>query len=270
MIRRVWVLVSLALVLAVAGQAQPVGASDEAVSVSGLTLARVIPAVASAPGAGGSFFKTAVQLFNPLGFPVTARLVFHPVGSQGAVTDPSLNIALEPLQTESFEDVVAAMGIGGLGTLDIMVPSPSNSPVVVARVYDDAGAEGTQGFTQEAVSPNDNGPAGRVLSAGTAGHLILPADTDAFRYNIGMRTLSSSATIQFTVRDASGAFISQKSVSMSANSFLQSEATQFLAVSLPPGGVIRVGLIGGNAIVYGATIDNTTNDSSVQFARSGL
>ena len=74
MIRRVWVLVSLALVLAVAGQAQPVGASDEAVSVSGLTLARVIPAVASAPGAGGSFFKTAVQLFNPLGFPVTARI----------------------------------------------------------------------------------------------------------------------------------------------------------------------------------------------------
>jgi hypothetical protein len=142
--------------------------------------------------------------------------------------------------------------------------------VVVARVYDDAGADGTQGFTQEAVSPNDNGPAGRVLSAGTAGHLILPADTDAFRYNIGMRTLSSSATIQFTVRDSSGAFISQKSVSMSANSFLQSEATQFLNVSLPPGGVIRVGLIGGNAIVYGATIDNTTNDSSVQFARSGL
>jgi hypothetical protein len=270
MIRRVWVLVSLALVLAVARQAQPVGASDEAVSVSGLTLARVIPAVASAPGAGGSFFKTAVQFFNPLGFPVTARLVFHPVGSQGAVTDPSLNIALEPLQTESFDDVVAAMGISGLGTLDIMVPSPSNSPVVVARVYDDAGADGTQGFTQEAVSPNDSGPAGRVLSAGTAGHLILPHDTDAFRYNIGMRTLATSATIQFTVRDASGAFISQKSVSMSSNSFLQTEASQFLGLSLPPGGVVRVGLIGGSSIVYGATVDNTTNDSSVQFARSGF
>jgi len=268
--RRVWVLVSLALVLTVALQAQPVDAADEATNASGLSLSRVIPAVASAPGAGGSFFKTAIQLFNPLGFRLTARLVFHPVGSQGSVTDPSLDVAIEPLETESFEDIVAAMGISGLGTLDIMLPSPSNSPVVVARVYDDAGASGTQGFTQEAVSPNDSGTAGRVLSAGTSGHLILPADTDAYRYNIGMRTLGTSATIQFTVRDASGAFISQKSLSMSSNSFLQSEASQFLNLSLPPGGVIRVGLLGGNAIVYGATVDNTTNDSSVQFARSGF
>ncbi len=267
---RVWLVVSLALALSAAAQAQVTEASGEATAAGGLQLARVIPAVASAPGAGGSFFKTSVQLFNPLGVPLTARLVFHPVGHSGSVTDPSLDVEIRPLETESFEDVVSAMGITGLGTLDIMLPSPSNSPVVVARVYDDAGADGTAGFTQEAVSPNDSGPAGRVLSAGTAGHLIIPADTDAFRYNIGIRTLASSANVQFTVRDSSGAYITAKSQSLSSHTFLQSEASAFLGVSLPPGGVIRVSLTGGNAIVYGATVDNTTQDASVQFARTGL
>ena len=56
---------------------------------------------------------------------------------------------------------------------------------------------------------------------------------------------------------------------MGANSFVQTEASQMLGVALPPGGVVRVSLSGGSAIVYGATIDNVTQDSSIQFARSG-
>jgi hypothetical protein len=43
-----------------------------------------------------------------------------------------------------------------------------------------------------------------------------------------------------------------------------------LGVSLPPGGIVRVSLTGGSAIVYGATVDNITQDSSIQFARSGF
>ena len=169
MIRRVWVLVSLALVLAVGRTGTTRGGLGR---VRERERPRRSPASfrrSPRAGAGGSFFKTSVQLFNPLGFPLTARLVFHPVGAQGAVTDPSLDVAIEPLQTESFEDVVAAMGIGGLGTLDIMLPSPSNSPVVVARVYDDAGADGTQGFTQEAVSPNDSGAPDACSARGPPG-----------------------------------------------------------------------------------------------------
>ena len=269
--RRVLVFVSLALAAtaAVWGQ-QPVDASEEATAAGGLPLARVIPAAASTPGAGGSYFKTSVQLFNPFGVTITGRFVFHPAGTPGAVTDPSMDVAVEPLETASFPDVMEAMGITGLGTLDLLVPSPSNSPVVVARVYDDAGVDGTSGFTQEAVAPNDNGPGGRVLSAGTSGHLILPADTDEFRYNIGIRTLSTSASVQFTVRDSSGAFIKSASKLLGPNSFVQSEASQMLGVSLPPGGIVRVSLTGGSAIVYGATIDNVTQDSSIQFARSGF
>jgi hypothetical protein len=272
MLRRVLALVSLALAVTLAARAQqePVDASDEATAAGGLPLARVIPAAASTAGAGGSYFKTSVQLFNPYGVTVTGRFVFHPAGTPGTAADPSMDVAIEPLETASYPDVMEAMGITGLGTLDLLVPSPSNSPVVVARVYDDAGLDGTSGFTQEAVSPNDNGPGGSVLASGTGGHLILPADTDAFRYNIGIRTLSTSASIQFTVRDAAGAFIRTSSKLLGPNSFVQSEASQMLGVALPAGGVVRVSLSGGSAIVYGATIDNVTQDSSIQFARSGF
>jgi hypothetical protein len=36
---------------------------------------------------------------------------------------------------------------------------------------------------------------------------------------------------------------------------------------LPPGGSISVAVDSGSAIVYGATVDNTTGDPSLQIAR---
>ena len=35
----------------------------------------------------------------------------------------------------------------------------------------------------------------------------------------------------------------------------------------PEGGTIRVAVVGGSAVIYGATIDNTTNDPSIQYVR---
>ncbi len=55
---------------------------------------------------------------------------------------------------------------------------------------------------------------------------------------------------------------------MPASSFLQQEAGALLGMDLPPNGTIRIVINGGGTVVYGATIDNVTQDPSIQFARS--
>lgn len=263
--RRVMLLVSAALALAVSAGAQ---ITQEATSA--LPLGRVLPAVSSTPGAGGSFFRTSVQVHNPGGGPLNGRFVYHPAGVAGSTVDPGLDFSISAGETISYPDIVAAMGQSGLGSLDLLLPSASSSPaIVVARVYNDAGDDGTSGFTEEAINPAESGDGGRVLKNGS-GFLLLPDDTDKFRFNIGVRTLSTSASIQFTVRDASGAYVGSVSKTYSATYFAQQEASVFLGVSLPPNGTIKVTVVGGSAMVYGATADNTTNDPSIQFARTAF
>jgi hypothetical protein len=261
--RRVILFVSAALTLAALGRAQ---IAEEATSA--LPLGRVLPAVASAGGVGGSFFRTSVQVYNPGGGPLNGRFLYHPANTAGSSADPGLDFTIPAGETVSYPDIVAAMGQSGLGSLDLLLPSASSSPaIVVARVYNDAGNDGTSGFTEEAINPAESGDGGRVLKGGS-GFLLLPDDTDKFRFNIGVRTLSTSASIQFTVRDASGAYVGAVSKTYSATYFAQQEASVFLGVSLPPNGTIKVTVVGGSAMVYGATADNTTNDPSIQFARA--
>ena len=255
-----------ALALATAGSGQELDASEETSAV--LPLARVLPAVGSTPGAAGSFFKTSVQIFNPGSFQMTGRFIYHASGSQGSPSDPGLDFTVQPLQTLAWDDILPAMGLYGLGTLDILLPSASSSPaVIVTRVFNDAGGEGTSGFTQEAISPSETGAGGRVIPNGKQGYLVLPADLDRFRFNIGVRTLTSAAMVQFSVIDAGGDIVGVSSRSMPISSFLQQEAGAMLGLPLPPKGTIRIVVNGGGTVVYGATIDNITNDPSVQYAR---
>ena len=264
--RRVWVFVSLALALSVSGQAQP-ESSEEAAAA--MPIARILPAVASTPGAGGSFFKTSLQLFNQYPSTLSGRLVFHRAGETATSDDPGMNITIPSGETLSFPDVLEAMGLSGLGTLDIQMPNASSSPLIVARVFNDAGANGTSGFTQDVISPNENGLLGRVLTAGNSGFLILPPDTEAFRFNIGVRTLSVGGWVQFVVYDAQGNQVADVARTMDPFTFVQTEASGFLGVDLPPGGSIRVRPTAGSVIVYGATVDEVTQDPSIQFARNG-
>lgn len=255
--------VSAALCAASAAQARVQPEPEPLVLQTG----RVVPAVASTPGAGGSFFKTSLQMFNPSGSPLSGKLVFHPVGVSGSNADPSLDFALAAGEALGYDDVLVAMGQAGLGTLDVNVPNASASPVIVARVYNDAGASGTSGFTEEAVSPNESGSGSHVLKANTAGYLIAPADLAAFRFNIGVRTLASGVSMSVFVQEADGSVVFLTHKSLGPNLFVQQEASAFLGTALPPGGTVKFQVQGGSAIVYGAMADNTTQDPSLQYAR---
>jgi hypothetical protein len=266
--RSVFLVVSLVLALAAAGHAQTQDASEEA-SFGYLPLAKILPVVGSTAGAAGSFFKTSIQVFNPTPSPMSGRFVYHATGTPGSATDPSLDFTVAPQQTIRWDDLLPAMGLSGLGTLDIMLPTASGSPaVIVSRVFNDAELAGTSGFTEDSIALNDTGPGGQVITNGQSGYLVLPADLERFRFNIGIRTLASTSTLQFTVLDEAGHVVGSASKAMAPSSFLQAEAGALLGVALPPNGTIRIRVSGAGSIVYGATTDNITNDPSIQFARA--
>jgi hypothetical protein len=226
------------------------------------TLTRIIPVVGSTPGAGGSFFRTSVQLHNGDSAPAAGRIVVHPSGHSASDSDPSLPYSLAPGQTLSFADLLPAVGGTGLGSADLLVTTGS-APIAAVRVFNDGGAAGTAGFTEELVRPEE------ALQVGEKGVLLLPADLTAYRFNIGVRTLDAGASVTLIARDASGSVVTTLVRSFPIDYHEQQAAGPFLGgASLPAGGSLTVLVGSGSALFYGATVDNRTGDPSLQITRA--
>jgi len=228
-----------------------------------VTPMRVLPVVGSVAGASGSFFKTSVQLYNPRDVAVSGKIVFHTQGVSGNSSDPSLAYSLQPKKTLSYTDLLPAMGIaGGLGTADIVPDSTSPLPISLVRVFNDAGAAGTSGLTEDSMS------SGEALQQGDTGALLAPADIHKFRLNIGIRTLDQGVTMDISVRDADGNVVKTLTSSYDPTFFTQQGSSAIIGGYVLTGGeTISFTITNGSAFIYGATTDNTTNDPSVQFAR---
>jgi hypothetical protein len=232
-------------------------------SSGGDVLYGYITVAGSVQGGFGSNFKTAVQISNPNFSAISGYFVFHPAGVPASASDPSIGWTLQPAQTASYDDIVAAMGQTGLGSMDLYVSPGAAPPVTVARVFNDAGPDGTTGFTEAVIKPSDvqGGP-----GIGVTGLVIGPADTANFRYNIGLRTLDHPVSVTATVKDSSGNTLTSVTHTYPANYFQQQSATDFLnGFVLGDDDSIVISFGGGKLILYGATADNTTNDGSVQF-----
>jgi streptogramin lyase len=222
---------------------------------------RILPVVGSTPGVGGSFFKTSVQLNNATTASISGRIVFHPSRLSGSGSDPAISYTLSPGQTQSIANLLPEMGRSGLGSADVEVTSGA-VPAMTVRVFNDAGAAGTTGFTEEPMRAEE------ALTAGALGVLLLPVDLTRFRFNLGVRTLEAGAAATLTLRDAAGAVVATVSRVFVRTYHEQETAASFLGIlTLPAGGSITVALTSGSAIFYGATVDNTTGDPSFQIAR---
>jgi hypothetical protein len=231
------------------------------------SLVRVIPAVASTPGDQGSFFKTTVQLHNPWSAEVSGRFVFHPAGVSGSSLDTGLSFTVGAGQTVAYPDIVASIVPVGLGSIDVIMPASSQIPIIITRVFNDAGASGTAGLTEDAVNPEGGASEGSLLFAGSTGFLVAPSDLTNFRFNIGVRTFLSGASLTLTVRDANGVLKHTTTKTYDPTYFEQQPSGTFLGVALQANDSIQVSVDSGSAVLYGATADNTTNDPSIQFVK---
>lgn len=226
--------------------------------------AKIIPVVGSVTGGFGSNFKTDIQLLNPgLSGTLTGTLVYHPSGTSGQPTDPSVPYSLPAGQVTTLTDFVGGLGITGIGSLDFVVPSGQNAPVTITRVYNDAGALGTSGFTEELISTS--GTEDHLMFQGATGFMIAPPDPTKARFNIGIRTLSSGATITATLKSATGTTLRTVTKTYQPNWFEQPSASAlFDGMAIPANAIIQISVGSGSAIIYGSTTDNTTNDPAIQ------
>jgi len=231
-------------------------------------MAKVIPIVGSTAGSFGAQFKTEMQFFNPQSSgSMVCKLVFHPAGVAGSTADATRMVGLDPGEVFSTADVVVAMGQSGTGSLDISVPAGKSVPVILTRVYNDAGADGTSSLTEEPIQVSDALAIGtNLLARGVTGFLVTPRDPARTRFNIGVRTLYSGATIQATLRSSDGVVIRTVTRTYTANYFIQTDAATFVGGPIAGDQTIQISISAGSAIVYGSTTDNTTNDPAIQFA----
>ena len=212
----------------------------------------VIPVAGSTAGQFGASFKTELQLTNPTASKMEGWLVARP-----GVTARRYEIA--PGATLSWADIVGDLGLAGLVSLDVFVER-GEVPTIVARAYDDQ-PDGTTGVTVPAVR------AGEILVTGNVAALIVPRDLTRYRFNAGVRTFEHGTTLELTVRDSSGAIRHYRDVVLAANSFSQQPAQEFAGTTLRADDSIEVKVATGTAIVYATTVDNRTNDSSIQVLR---
>jgi hypothetical protein len=230
---------------------------------------QVIVVAGSAPGVGGSRFKTDIQMANvpgpdflfnaPLrGDTALGRLVYHPAGTTGTPSDPSVSYKLGPGEGRTLLDFVAGLGLSGLGSIDVYTTVGFESPLAVARIYEDS-AGSTKGLTIDAQT------ADRALDEDAI--LFAPTDPSKFRMNIGVRTLDRPVTLGFAVFRSNGtARTSTVFHDYLANEFLQAEASQVVGTTLQTGDYIVIRAGDAPAFVYGSIIDSVSQDPSVQFA----
>jgi len=223
--------------------------------------AGTIPGAGSAAGQSGGNFKTSVQLTNAGIFPIAGRLFFHPI-SQGA--DSALSYALDSFQTVSYPDIVEAMSTTGLGSIDLFTSS-GYAPLVSTRVFNDQGVAGTAGFSEPFVQPDDD-----FLLSGDArdtGVLVGPEDVARFRYNFGVRAFASGASMEILVFNPDGQGILHVTRTFAPDQFVQLSAKDFLrGTDITANQSFRIDITAGSALVYGVTIDNTTNDTAFRLA----
>lgn len=212
----------------------------------------VVPVAGSTRGAAGSNFKTELQMTNVSETKMEGWLVLQP-----GMT--ARRYEINPGATLSFTDVVAELGASGLVSIDILAER-GPVPTIVARAYDDQ-PDGTTGVSVPAVRSAE------ILASGNIAALIVPRDLERYRFNIGARALTTGATLELTVRDASGVERHFADVVLSENAFTQQPGDVFAGTALRANDSIEVKVAVGSAIVYATTVDNRTNDSSIQVLR---
>lgn len=212
----------------------------------------ILPVVGSTQGQSNAHFKTELQMTNTADVSSSGWLIYRPAGLVR-------RYELAAFATLSFADVVAEMGGSGLGSLDVLVDG-GTLPTIVARAYDDQ-PTGTTGVSVPAI------PIDSVLLSNERGALIAPRDLVRYRFNVGVRAIDSGATLDITVRSASGTTRHARSLTYDAHEFEQLPGNTFAGIALQSNDSIEIRISAGSAIVYATTVDNVTNDGAIQVLR---
>jgi hypothetical protein len=216
-----------------------------------------IPMVGSVVGAYGSLFKTSLRLRatrdNQRG-----KLILRRQSIPASEADPTIPYAFAGKgDVLNFDDVVAAFGVSGLGSIDIVPEATETSglavPFAEVRLFN-VTPQGTFGTIESQTQP-----ASWDDSAAHSLTFIVPGPD--LRLNFGVRTFSD-AFISVTAR-RNGTTVASNLLKPSTEIFLFGTARDMLGgADLLPGDEIVLSGIGTWVPMYTIT-DNRTNDPAL-------
>jgi hypothetical protein len=215
----------------------------------------LIPVVGSTRGAQGSAFRTSGELSNPGETEISGRLVFHPAGTPAGDNDPWVAYRLAPYESQALPDVMASIGVSGVGSLEI-IPEEGAAPASVFRVEN-----GGSSTVVPAVEPDS------VMMTGTHSAVKMPSDMNRFRVNIGVRTLGSGATIWVCMHDPDGTYIRGFTRYFQANDLVQVPVAELLGGEVTAGQMVMFTVNAGSAVIYASTLENNGSGSTLQIVR---
>ncbi|HEX8168990.1 MAG TPA: hypothetical protein VF824_00445 [Thermoanaerobaculia bacterium] len=216
-----------------------------------LTRRAVLPIVGSTPGAFGGRFRTALVM---RGSPDQhGRLIFHPAGGVASDSDPSMRYSFSGPEPLAFDDVVAAMGQSGIGSMDVVPDADSLTrlPEMQVRLYNDTSI-GTFGTFVTPVLPYDY--------LGSRGLEIRIPDA-RFRVNVGLRALTG-VTVKVLVFGADGRLRDLRDRDFPAGWMQLTSASDFAGSTLAPGESLTL-LFTGGAVPFYTITENATNDPTL-------
>lgn len=217
-----------------------------------LTRKAVLPVVGSTPGAFGGQFKTSLELRGSSS--EKGRLIFHPAGRAASDSDPSIPYSFTTSRVIKYDDVVAAMGQSGIGSIDIVpdADSADRVPEAEVRLYNET-SMGTFGSFTEPVMPYD------YLRPPTM-QVRMPTDP-RFRINIGIRTLTETR-VQALFYRADDRLDGFRNYTFPAGWMEMKSAADFLGRAMAPGESVILNFT-GTAIPFYTVTENSTNDPTL-------
>jgi hypothetical protein len=222
----------------------------------------IIPVVGSTRGANNSQFKTSLRL-GPVSSVSNGKIIFHPAGRPGSDDDPSIPYVIEGGQTLEFDDVVAALGQSGIGSLDIapnnfIDPSLDVLPVEV-RLFNQA-PEGTYGTFEGAVQAGD---------AFRPPDWTLLVPSSRFRANIGVRSVTATHATFLLISAKTGVY-TQKALDLAVDSVFMDAADHFFGAPVGEGDSITIHFETADtiAVPFHTFTDNSTNDPALFLKQS--
>lgn len=223
----------------------------------------IVPVAGSLVAADGSKFHTSLRLALPDRITGSGRIIFHPQGAIHSDNDPSIAYHLQPLPdqpgaSQYWDDVVAAMGASGLGSLDI-APDDERTPEIDARAWNDIHGL-INGGTVPALKAADLFHFGAPSGA----HFPVWTDNGKSRMSVGFRSVGPNPLKVFISTQG----MPQNSITIPGNSFRQVSLESLLGFIPPDGQPVNIflaysGDFTSSAFVYYTITDNTTNDPRV-------
>jgi len=218
----------------------------------------VIPAVASSPGAGGTFWSSAVSVVNLIDTDRHVEVIYTPRKTDGLTSYIDSTVSLPALSAVSWSDIVADLfSTAGAGALEIQ----GGSLAVTSRTSTPGIDDGSYGQGIPPIQPE------QILStAGTSTATMVGIEEGAaFRTNLGLcEVWGESAVVTISVMDASMVELGNRSYELRPYENIQIDrvADKIGGVQALSNGLVTVVVTSGNGRIgaYLSVVDNATGD----------